>query len=153
MLATGVRGAVLLAVGLLVSLAVACGGSSESEGGGGDEGSSVSNGESIAVALEEWSVKPAAAKHAAGEIAFKVQNKGATPHELAVVQTDLDATKLPQASGLVDEKQIKVLGRTKQLAAGKSEELELKLAAGKYALICNIAAHYGQGMHAAFTVE
>lgn len=153
MLATGVRGAVLVGVGLLVSLAVACGGGDE-EGDSGDGGGSAgSSSGSIAVTLEEWAVKPASAKATAGEVTFKAQNKGATPHELAVVQTDADPAKLVQASGLVDEKQVKVLGRTKQLAAGKNEELKLKLAAGKYVLICNIAAHYGQGMHAAFTVE
>jgi uncharacterized cupredoxin-like copper-binding protein len=155
MLGRGLHGLALLGLGvLLAAAAIACGGDSEDEdSGGGDSGGSSGGGGAISVSLKEWEVKPARTTAKAGELTFKVDNKGATPHELAVIKTDSDVAKLPQASGLVDEKQLKPAGRTKNLEAGKSESLKLKLEPGKYALICNIAAHYGQGMHAAFTVE
>ena len=35
---------------------------------------------------------------------------------------------------------------------GSSQDLKVNLAAGKYVLICNLPAHYKQGMHTAFTV-
>jgi len=53
----------------------------------------------------------------------------------------------------VDEKQVPPVGRTSNIAGGKSEDKTLNLTAGKYVLVCNVPAHYGQGMHVAFTVE
>ncbi len=171
----GARLGMLLGVVLLVGMVVACGGDDDE-----DEGSSSSatvtstksaattaaatstattsagsavTAEGVEVTLNEWSVKPGATKAKAGDVTFKVTNKGATLHELAVFKTDLAADKLPQASGAVDEKAVPPVGRSTQLIGGKSETKTFKLSAGKYVLLCNIPAHYGQGMHTAFTVE
>ena len=38
------------------------------------------------------------------------------------------------------------------IAPGVSQKLALDLAPGAYAVICNLPGHYGQGMHATFTV-
>jgi uncharacterized cupredoxin-like copper-binding protein len=74
-------------------------------------------------------------------------------HELAITKTDLAADKLPQASGAVDEKQVSLIGRTANIEGGKTETKAFTLQAGKYVLLCNIPAHYGQGMYTTFTVE
>lgn len=143
---------VFMVIGSMTAL-IACGGGDDEEadegesGGGGAAASS-----SVKYELNEWSIKgPASAK--AGEVKFEVTNKGAAPHELAVMKTDLAHDKLPVANGAVDEKQVPPAGRTTNIAAGKSEEKTWNLTAGKYVLLCNIPAHYGQGMHMAFTVE
>ena len=38
------------------------------------------------------------------------------------------------------------------IGKGKTKSKTLKLKAGSYALVCNIAKHYGLGMRAGFTV-
>lgn len=115
--------------------------------------SSSSAGGTITVALSEWKVAPSAAKVKAGEITFTATNKGATQHELEVIKSDAAADKLPQANAAVDEKAVTVVGKTEALDASKSGTVKATLAAGKYVLVCNLPAHYGQGMATAFTVE
>lgn len=115
--------------------------------------SSSSAGGTITVALSEWKVAPSAAKVKAGEITFTATNKGVIQHELRVIKSDAAADKLPQANAAVDEKAVTVVGKTEALDAGKSGTVKATLAAGKYVLVCDLPAHYGQGMATAFTVE
>jgi len=142
---------VLMVIGAMTAL-IACGSDDEDEGGESNGGETAAAG-SVKVELNEWSIKPGATSAKAGEVKFEVTNKGAAPHELAVMKTDLAHDKLPVANGAVDEKQVPPVGRTTNIAAGKEEDKTLNLTAGKYVLLCNIPAHYGQGMHVAFTVE
>ena len=135
------------------SALVACGGGSEGGAAKSEGGSGAAASGKVEVALSEWAIKPSAAKVKAGTIEFVTTNKGATAHELVVYQSDLAADKLPQASGAADEKQVTVIGRTASLDANKSETKKMELKAGKYLLVCNLPAHYGQGMRTAFTVE
>jgi uncharacterized cupredoxin-like copper-binding protein len=128
--------------------------------GGGESGSKAEGGKSeggaagkVEVTLSEWAIKSNVTKAKAGSVEFATTNKGATAHELAIYQSDLAADKLPQAGGGVDEKQVTVIGRTASLDANKSESKKVDLKAGKYVLVCNLPAHYGQGMRLAFTVE
>ncbi len=142
------------------ALLVACGGG-ESEGGSETSSSSSKtaasssgSGESeLTVALSEWSIKPSAPAAKGGKVELKVTNNGATPHELAIVKTDVAHDKLEKAAGIVDEAKYKPLARTKQLNGAQSEELSVDLTPGKYALICNVSGHYDLGMHTAFTVN
>lgn len=143
---------VVMVLGAMTAL-IACGGGDEEKDDGGSDGGSSAAAGSVKVELSEWAVKPSATTAKAGEVKFEVTNKGAAPHELAVIKTDLAQDKLPVANGAVDEKQAAPVGRTTNIAAGKSEEKSFNLTAGKYVLLCNIPAHYGQGMHVAFTVE
>jgi uncharacterized cupredoxin-like copper-binding protein len=46
-----------------------------------------------------------------------------------------------------------LIGEIESIGAGDIEVLNVMLDAGNYALICNIAGHYEQGMHASFVVE
>lgn len=146
-------------VGVLAATA-ACGGGDDSEaddpapqGSSGASAAASDESYELKVELSEWAVKPAAATVKAGEVTFEVTNKGAAPHELVVVKTDLAPDRLPVSNGAADEKQSAPLGRTSQMAAGKTEEKTITLAAGKYVLLCNLPAHYGQGMRTALTVN
>lgn len=107
----------------------------------------------LSAALSEWAVKPSSASTKAGKVALKVTNSGTTPHELVVIKTDVAHDKLEQAAGIVDETKYKPLVRSKQLNGAESQELAAELTAGKYVLLCNVAGHYGLGMHTAFTVN
>ncbi|MEJ2710267.1 MAG: plastocyanin/azurin family copper-binding protein [Anaerolineales bacterium] len=91
----------------------------------------------------------------AGEITFDIKNDAASEtHEFVIVNTDLNAGSLPlDSEGNVDEEQIEVVDEAEDIAPGESKTLTVNLPAGHYALICNLPDHYGQGMHADFTVN
>ena len=146
------RVGMLVGSALVAGALVACGGGAEEGGAAAPSGGSTASGP-ITVTLSEWSVKPSAAKAKAGSVTFKTSNKGAVAHELAVFKTDSEATKIPVAGAAADETKVTVVGRTASIDAGKSEDKTFELAAGKYVLVCNLPAHYQQGMTTAFTVE
>lgn len=111
----------------------------------------------VQASLREWAIELDGADELtvpAGDVALEVHNAGATFHELAVIKTDLDPANLPTDGAFVDEAAAgQVIDRTNQLNAGATELLELELEPGNYALICNIAGHYQQGMRARLQVE
>jgi uncharacterized cupredoxin-like copper-binding protein len=73
-------------------------------------------------------------------------------HELVVLKTDLAADKLPIKNGQVPESHFKKIGEAEDMAPGKNRRLTLKLAPGRYVLICNKPGHYAMGMHTSFVV-
>jgi len=93
-------------------------------------------------------VSPASA--AAGSITFVVKNTGTIEHEMVVLKTDtpFDALEV-DAEGKVSEDTS--IGEVAEFAAGTTKSVTLDVPAGSYALVCNIAKHYGMGMRAAFT--
>ncbi|MBI1885112.1 MAG: hypothetical protein HYS09_02155 [Chloroflexi bacterium] len=151
----------LLPVALLAlaMLAAACGGGgeegAEEEGEGEEEEFFLDpNAPVVDVALDEWSVTPTVTAGEAGGITFSATNNGGSDHELVIIKTDTPADELSVTGGKVDEEAAgEVIGEIEEFAAGETVAGTFDLAPGKYALICNIAAHYEQGMHAAFTVE
>jgi uncharacterized cupredoxin-like copper-binding protein len=90
----------------------------------------------------------------AGTVTFEVSNAPDTTqrHELVVLKTDLAADKLPAKNGQVPESHFKKMGEAEDMAPGESRRLTLKLAPGRYVLICNKAGHYAMGMHASLVV-
>ncbi len=103
--------------------------------------------------LDTLKLNVSAASAPAGLLVFRADNKGAIIHELAIVKTDLASGSIPVAAGKADESKVQLAARTKNLAGKAIEDVKVTLQAGKYALICNIPAHYQSGMHAAFTVQ
>jgi uncharacterized cupredoxin-like copper-binding protein len=118
---------------------------------------------SVDVTLQEWAVVPATTSVAAGDVTFHVTNEGPEDeHEFVVIRTDLDAGALPtDANGAVDEAGagIEVVDEVEEIAVGSSGDVTVNLAAGSYALICNIydeteqEAHYQMGMRIGFDVS
>jgi uncharacterized cupredoxin-like copper-binding protein len=87
----------------------------------------------------------------AGSITFRVTNSGEDVHELVVIKTSTKASRLKlTADGAASEK-----GRVKKVTvgSGRTRNLKVTLSKGHYALICNIADHYSQGMRKDFTVR
>ena len=149
-----VRTTVLFSAAVLGALALACsGGASDSTSGTTAKGTSVKADTKIDVVLSEWAVQPSAASTKAGAVEFVAKNSGTQMHELVVVKTDLAFDKLPTAAGVVDETKVTVIDEIEPFEAGKTLSGTFSLAAGKYVLLCNVAAHYDLGMRAAFTVN
>jgi uncharacterized cupredoxin-like copper-binding protein len=106
--------------------------------------------------VREWNVAADHTAIKAGEVTFSFTNKGSIGHELLVIRTDLPVGKIPiEAGGRFNEESSKAVnvGETGDLAVGKTISFKVKLAPGRYQLVCNIAEHYKNGMHIAFTVH
>jgi hypothetical protein len=101
----------------------------------------------------------------AGTVTFDANNTGADAHELVVVRAD-DPAKLPLAAdGTVDEDQLPegaLVGEIEPFPATQHCTGTFQLAAGRYALFCNILErkadgtkqnHYANGMRSAFEVR
>jgi iron uptake system component EfeO len=132
-----------------IALAACSGGSTPAPSSGGGAG-----GATVDVKLAEWSVTPTPTSAAPGDVTFKVANKGTQAHELIVVKTDTRADALPVSGSKVDETTLTVVDEVEDVAAGSTADLVLTdLAAGHYAIFCNIEGHYSQGMHADFDVK
>ena len=105
---------------------------------------------SVAVQLIEGKVTADPTSAAAGPVTFAITNIGMNVHEFVVIKTDLKADALPVADGVVDESALTVVGEVEDIALRATPTLDVELAPGHYALICNIKDHYGAGMHADF---
>lgn len=145
------------AIGLVAAAVVAvaaCSGGSTASPSAATSPSAAAGATTVDVALAEWSVTPSATSAAPGDVTFKVANKGTQVHELIVVKTDTKADALPVADSKVDESTLTVVDEVEDVAVGATANLVLTdLAAGHYAIFCNIEGHYGEGMHADFDVK
>jgi uncharacterized cupredoxin-like copper-binding protein len=141
--------AVLLLVAVLALLSASC--SKDEETGGGD---STGGGGGVGVTLADYSVTLDSTSLSAGDVTFNVTNDAGQVHEFVVVKTDLAEDALPLAEGDVDEEstEISPVDEIEDIEPGTSPSLAVTLEAGSYVALCNLPGHYGQGMHAAFTV-
>ena len=151
------RRTLLIVLPAVVLVAAACTSASPSPGGGGSDGTTVN------VTLQEWSVLPEVSSAAAGEITFHVTNDGPEDiHEFVIIETDMAAGDLPtDETGSVDEEGEgrEVVDEIEDLEVGASQDLTVTLEAGSYVLLCNIysedeeESHYAMGMYTGFTAE
>ena len=108
-------------------------------------------------------VSPATAP--AGDVKFVVKNNGTIVHEAVVLKTNTPYNKLPITYGGDPPVPTKTnpdkvsedtnVGETgdPDLEPGGTRTFTIKnMTAGEYAIVCNIAGHYGKGMRAPFTV-
>ena len=107
----------------------------------------------ITATLKEYSIDISAATAPAGPVTFTVTNSGTMIHEFVVLQTDTLAADLPLANDEVNEDDYTSMGEVADLEAGASGSLSATLAAGHYAIICNLPGHGRQGMAIDFNVE
>jgi uncharacterized cupredoxin-like copper-binding protein len=104
----------------------------------------------VGVGLGQFYIRPSAKAAAAGRVTFAVRNQGAITHELVVLKTDKPAGDLLKGARADETGNV---GETGDLAPGASKTINLKLAAGHYALICNLPGHYKAGQYLDFTVR
>jgi uncharacterized cupredoxin-like copper-binding protein len=135
----------LAVAGVLALVATACGG-----GGGNKVGVTTKD---FSIALDKTSAK-------AGEVTFSVKNDGPSVHEFVVFKTDTAPDQLPLTKDengidIVDEEGegIEPVDEIEDIAVGSTQELKVTLQAGNYVVICNLPAHYQQGMRTNFTVS
>ena len=103
----------------------------------------------------------------AGKITFVVKNTGTIEHEMVVLKlnpgetwnalpiTDAGDPPAPVKTGADKVSETNNVAETgdPNLKPGESRSFDATLAAGSYALVCNIAKHYGLGMRAGLTVS
>jgi uncharacterized cupredoxin-like copper-binding protein len=104
--------------------------------------------------LKEFSITLSRSTSPAGAVAFAVRNAGTLVHEFVVIDTDTLAASLPVAAdGTVNEDGLTVVDEIEDIAVGATPTLSVSLAAGHYAIICNVPGHYAGGMHVDFTAQ
>ncbi len=93
-------------------------------------------------ARKGFNVAPKPSQVASGRVTFNVSNAGHVQHEFVVLKTSKPASDLLK-NGRADETgNVGEIGRVKP---GQTKALKLNLAAGHYALICNLPGHYAAG--------
>lgn len=162
-----------VSIGLILAVAViaiACSpaGASPSPTGAGRE---------VNATLSEWQIDVSAASAPAGTVVFNIANQGTTVHEFLVIRTDMMAADMPVKDHMIDiaamggpmatggmgmpgmspsgdmTHPVGTVGLVESIPAGGTERLTLdNMQAGHYALVCNIATHYEQGMRVDFSV-
>lgn len=141
--------AALVLIAVLALLSVSCSKDEDSSGGDGTSG-----GGGVGVTLADYSVTLDSTSLSAGDVTFNVTNDAGQVHEFVVVKTDLAEDALPLVEGDVDEEstEISPVDEIEDIEPGTSPSLAVTLEAGSYVALCNLPGHYGQGMHASFTV-
>jgi uncharacterized cupredoxin-like copper-binding protein len=138
-----IRALSVLAVVVLALGAASCGG----------------GGNSVGATLSDFKIDLGSSSGKSGEVTFKVKNNGPSVHEFVVFKSELAPDQLPTKQDengieIVDEEGegVEAVDEIEDIKVGSSQELKVTLQPGKYVLICNLPAHYKQGMHAALTV-
>lgn len=110
----------------------------------------------ISGTVKEWAVAIDASEAKAGDVTFTMKNEGAIPHEFIIVKTDFAPGKIPLGPDNrfnEDGEGVFVPGEISEWQPGTTGTVTLKLDAGSYQLLCNIAGHYANGMYTQLTVS
>ncbi len=106
---------------------------------------------SVRVSLMEWMVMRSPTSVRAGTVRLVIRNSGKQRHDLVVIRVRQAKAMLPMKGAVAVERGR--IGKTQALAPGRSQTLQLRLAKGTYALICNLPGHYMAGMAASLRVS
>ena len=120
---------------------------------GGPSGSVTSN--KITGSVKEWAVEVSAQKAEAGEVVFAIANFGSIPHEFLVTKTSYEPGMIPLGDNDrfdEEDKGITVVDEISEWSVNDAKVLKVDLEVGMYELLCNIAGHYGAGMHTSLEV-
>jgi uncharacterized cupredoxin-like copper-binding protein len=130
-------------------LALTACGSNEAPNEGDSQG-----GNTVAVTLDDYAIRPAVATASAGEVTFKVDNVGFTEHEMVVIQTDIDPADIPVADHEANEEApgMSPIGEVEEVKPGDAKDLVLTLKPGNYIFLCNLPKHFERGMVTKFKV-
>jgi uncharacterized cupredoxin-like copper-binding protein len=150
----------IASIGLVVVLA-ACSSTASSPGAAASQPGTTQSpseaaspaGTTITATLTEFVIALSATSAPAGTVTFNVTNSGTMVHEFVILKTDILAKDLPLVNGVVVEDDYSPVGEVPETDPAKSGTFSATLAAGHYAIICNIAGHVAQGMVTDFTVN
>ncbi len=120
--------------------------------GGGFGGSAAAR---VTVTLRDTAIEASPAEVAQGAVGFDVRNAGSTAHELEVlrVPNGADPNALPVVNHVADTAGLELVDEAEEIAPSTGATVSVTLAAGTYALICNVPGHYEAGMRTTFTVR
>jgi uncharacterized cupredoxin-like copper-binding protein len=111
----------------------------------------------VRVTLRDFAIGLSTTAVPGGELRLAVANEGPTIHELEMftLPEGVDAAALPVDGGVADTAGpgLTLVDEVEDVAPSTSATLKLTLQPGRYALICNLPAHYQQGMHATLVVD
>jgi uncharacterized cupredoxin-like copper-binding protein len=87
-------------------------------------------------------------------VRFVARNEGVAVHELEVfaVPAGVDAQTIRVHEHVADTSALDLVDEAEEIAPSTSATLTVDLRPGTYLLLCNIPAHYEQGMHVTVTV-
>jgi uncharacterized cupredoxin-like copper-binding protein len=133
---------IALIIGSAVAMA-AC-----DDGSGGD-------GATVDVALNDFDLTVSPDSVAAGEVTFAATNAGPSTHEFEIFSgaDEVDVTALPVEDDVADTEGLTLVDEIEDVTPGANAELPVTLEPGTYAIVCNLPAHYAQGMYTSLTVE
>ncbi len=107
----------------------------------------------VKVALNEFTIAPAATSAPAGHVVFVVRNSGKLKHQFTIIRTNKSAATVLSKQDPNDDI-AGARGEIATIAPGTTKTLTIKnLKPGHYALVCALPGHYQAGMHADFTVN
>jgi uncharacterized cupredoxin-like copper-binding protein len=92
---------------------------------------------------------------AAGDVIFRVHNRGPVGHEMLIVRLDQAGLPLRRDGLTVDEEalQRREVGVLEPASVGALRDLHVRLGTGRYELFCNMSGHFMSGMHATLVVR
>jgi uncharacterized cupredoxin-like copper-binding protein len=130
---------------IVFALVLGASGCSDDDEGGGN---------TVDATLSDFKIDLADDSAPAGDVTFKVKNDGPSTHEFVIFKTDLSPDDLPtdDDGNVAESDEFAPVDEIEDIESGDSPELTVNLEAGDYVIICNVPAHYDQGMRTAFTV-
>jgi uncharacterized cupredoxin-like copper-binding protein len=130
----------------LLTVAAGCSGCAEKRSDGGLP--------VVRVSEQDFKIK-APRRIRAGEVRFRLRNRGPDTHELIVVRLGRRGLPLRRDGLTVDEDALEARTAVtiEAVERGRSREKQVALAPGRYVLFCNMAGHYLGGMRATLVVE
>lgn len=142
------------ALGTALVLVLSGCGDDDEDSDGGTKAASAAGGTVVKTDLKEFSLVLESDEVAAGSITIEASNSGTIDHELVIFRSDAAVDALPVIDGKVpeDDPAVTFVDEISEFAAGTTASGTFDLQAGTYILICNIPAHYTQGMRAVLTV-
>ena len=143
---------------LLISFAGCAEDPNDTMGAISSSSDTAADGSSLVIAsVNEWQVTANRNTVPAGPTTFLVSNMGTIKHEFLVTKTDFADGKIPiepKTNRFSEEGEgIEVVNEIPEWDQKTTESLTLTLLPGNYELLCNIEAHYANGMHTVFTVS
>lgn len=105
------------------------------------------SGGAVSVTLVEWKLLPRQATVRAGRVSFVVRNDGTMDHEFLVLRSERHHHSLKVKGGMAVE--TGRIGEIPAIPSGTSKRITLKLAPGRYVMLCNLLGHYQAGQYAA----
>lgn len=108
----------------------------------------------ISADVREYEIHATDQVAAAGDVTFTVTNYGTMQHEFLVIRTDYPVGQIPVEGEKFNEESAGVtnVGETGEFDPGLTKTVTVKLAKGRYQLVCNIPGHYKKGMSIPFEV-